>query len=85
MIHQISDRALDVREIACIGERVNVNGYTCGFDVWLKGGAKIFIPIVAECKEEKSTYDGPVTSKLMERADKERNELIILWRQNTAQ
>lgn len=85
MIYQISNNALDVREIACIGERVNINGFTCGFDVWLKGGAKLSIAIGAASDEEKGKYDGPTPGKLMDRADKERNELIILWRQCTAQ
>lgn len=83
MIQQISDKSLDVREIACVGERVNVNGYTCGFDIWLRGGAKIRITIEAEGEEEKSKYDGPVKDSLMKRADKAREDLIHIWKLTT--
>lgn len=83
MIQQISDKVIGIREIACIGERVNINGYTCKFDIWIRGGAKISITIEAQGGEEKSTYDGPVKQALMDRADKERKDLIHLWIMNT--
>lgn len=74
MIHQIGDLLIDVREVTYIGSVLNDNGFRCGVFIGLKSGERIFAVFKGVDYEEMG-----LPQKLIDRANKEVNELKELW------
>lgn len=80
MIHKVGDKFVDVREIACVGERINLNGFSCCVHIWLKRGEKVS-PVFGLIEGEVSNgSNGPTPGNLMDRVDKEISELVEIWK-----
>lgn len=81
LIRKFGNVTIDVREIACIGERFNLNGFSCGVHVFLKRGEKVNVIFNREGDEPNGGSNGPTPGELTDRVDKEINWLIIIWKQ----
>lgn len=83
LIRKFGNVTIDVREIACIGERVNLNGFSCCVHIYLKRGEKVSAVFGLTEGEESGGSNGPTPGKLMDRVDKEINWLALIWKQAT--
>lgn len=83
LIRKFGNITIDVREIACMGERFNLNGFSCGVHVFLKGGEKVNVIFNLQGNEKSNGSNGPTPGPLTDRVDKEIDWLILFWKQAT--
>lgn len=82
MIYQIGDLLIDLREVVCIGNRENVNGFTCSVTIWLKSGIRVYAMIEGIEMRERNGANEPTPGYLMTRADAEIADFKRVWKTN---